>query len=215
MAAQRKTTSGQGPKKRRKYIYFDDLLFLVPFLKGRETSSNVSQNENDEEQHPALDASTNSRNMTSSDVELATPVRPGNKSRPGNRKSVSSYETTLLEILKEKQTDEGNEDKHFALMLVPMMGRLNEEQKHYAKIEILNVMRNAAHYKPQPPGYSQSFQHHQAAAGHFHYSHGQTENQYRPSQSSESLQHYYSDFASNVLSPCSASGSDLIDMSNQ
>jgi len=39
---QKKGTSGQGARKRRKYIYFDRLLFLLPILQERETSGNVT-----------------------------------------------------------------------------------------------------------------------------------------------------------------------------
>lgn len=65
MAAQRNTASGQGAKKRRKYIHFDELLFLVPFVKGRETTGNVSRYENYEEQEHSHGTSTNTKNVIS------------------------------------------------------------------------------------------------------------------------------------------------------
>lgn len=37
-------------EKRRKYIHFDEMLFLVPFVEGRETSSNLSSTANNEGQ---------------------------------------------------------------------------------------------------------------------------------------------------------------------
>ncbi|KAM3956987.1 uncharacterized protein ACR2FA_009034 [Aphomia sociella] len=50
-----------------------------------------------------------------------------------------------------KQEDyyEIDEEKHFSMMLIPMFKKLNEEQKHYAKVEILNVMNRARYYRPQ------------------------------------------------------------------
>jgi hypothetical protein len=39
---QKKGTSGQGARKRRKYIYFDVLLFLLPIMQQRDTSGNVT-----------------------------------------------------------------------------------------------------------------------------------------------------------------------------
>lgn len=216
MAAQRKTTSGQGAKKRRKYIHFDELLFLVPFVMGRETSSNVSRSENDEEQERSHGTSSNTKNVNSTNGstvdELATPVRPSKSKKP-----VTSYEASLLNILKAKQNDEFNEDKHFALMLVPMLGQLNDEQKHYAKVGILNVMRNARYFNPQQPqpGYAEPFQRRQPAPSQVQYTYGQTENQNLHSQNTGSMQSFYNDFAVSVLSPSSASGSDLFDLSNQ
>ncbi|XP_052751518.1 uncharacterized protein LOC128200845 [Galleria mellonella] len=56
---------------------------------------------------------------------------------------------THKDSLTQTERDEMDEDKHFSMMLVPMFKKLNEEQKHYAKIEILNVMNHARHYQPQ------------------------------------------------------------------
>ena len=39
---QKMVTSGQGARKRRKYIYFDQLLFLLPIMKQRDTSGNIT-----------------------------------------------------------------------------------------------------------------------------------------------------------------------------
>lgn len=41
-----------------------------------------------------------------------------------------------------------DEDVCFAEMLVPMLKRLNEEQKHYAQVKILNVLRRARQFDP-------------------------------------------------------------------
>lgn len=42
MNIQKQTPSGSGQKKRRKYIYFEQLLFLLPTIEERVTSGNVS-----------------------------------------------------------------------------------------------------------------------------------------------------------------------------
>ncbi|GFN99242.1 calmodulin [Plakobranchus ocellatus] len=44
---QKKSKSGQAAKKRRKYMYFDELLFLLPTVEQRETVSNL-QSEDEE-----------------------------------------------------------------------------------------------------------------------------------------------------------------------
>ncbi|KAJ8879536.1 hypothetical protein PR048_020144 [Dryococelus australis] len=59
----------------------------------------------------------------------------------------SSYETSLSNILKAKQEDAINEDKHFAVMFVPMLRKLDDEEKHYTKVEILNEMPKARHFQ--------------------------------------------------------------------
>lgn len=186
----------------------------MPFVKGRESSSNVCRSDNDDEQersqgnHTQHDKSVN----TSSVDEQARTVLPTKKKKPNN---VTSYEASLLNILKAKQSDEANEDKNFALMLVPMLGKLNEEQKHYAKVEILNVMRNARYLNPQPqPVFHESSRHRQQAPGQNYCPLGQNyENLI--SQNTGPLQSFYNDFLASIVSPSSASGSDIFDLSNQ
>jgi len=39
---QKETKSGQGAKKRRKYIYFEKLLFLLPSVENREHRGNLN-----------------------------------------------------------------------------------------------------------------------------------------------------------------------------
>jgi len=47
--APKNATSGEGSKERRKYIYFDKLLFLLPHLEDRATQSNLSTQRNENE----------------------------------------------------------------------------------------------------------------------------------------------------------------------
>jgi hypothetical protein len=48
--AQKNVTSGKGSKKRRKYMYFDQMLFLLPHLEDRETHSNLSADTSEHEE---------------------------------------------------------------------------------------------------------------------------------------------------------------------
>lgn len=207
MAAQRNTVSGQGAKKRRKYIHFDALLFLVPFVKGRETCSNY------EEQEQSHDAVNHNNEPVLTNVptveEVTAPVQPNKK----KRSNMTSYEATLLDILKSKQHEEINEDKSFALMLVPMLGKLNDDQKHFAKIEILNVMNKARNYKPKPQPNQQTSQQHQLHSSQSNILYITTESQNLQSQHPASLQDFYKEFSADVVSPCSSSGTELIDLS--
>jgi hypothetical protein len=46
--AQKNSTSGEGSRK-RKYLYLNQLLFLLPHLEDRETQSNLSAQRNEDE----------------------------------------------------------------------------------------------------------------------------------------------------------------------
>jgi len=48
--AQKNVTSGEGRRKYCKYLYLDQLLFLLSHLQDRETQSNLSTQGNDEEE---------------------------------------------------------------------------------------------------------------------------------------------------------------------
>ncbi|XP_069670666.1 uncharacterized protein [Periplaneta americana] len=128
LANQRKTVPGQSAKKRRKYLHFDSLSFLLPSGEARPSSSKI----------------TPSKKSNQEIEKHYTPQRT-RKTSP----TQTSQETSFLRnILQSKQREEIDEDKSFALMLVPMLKRLNDEQKHYARIGILNVMRNAKNIQP-------------------------------------------------------------------
>jgi hypothetical protein len=97
------------PQKRRKYVYFDQLLFLSNYMEGRETLSNLQSpvnpnNDTDTEDPEILQPETSSGTSTS--------VRPSNVRK---RKATKCYEESLLDILREKKEDEMkiDEDKYF------------------------------------------------------------------------------------------------------
>ena len=47
---QKNVTSGKGSRKHRKYLYFDQLLLLLPHLEDREKQSNLSTQRNEDEE---------------------------------------------------------------------------------------------------------------------------------------------------------------------
>jgi hypothetical protein len=61
-----------------------------------------------------------------------------------------NYEQQLLDILKEK-SEHNDEDKTFLLSLVPGFKELDDDQKYWAKMEMLGIMRRAKHmvFHPQ------------------------------------------------------------------
>ena len=40
--SQKNVTFGDGSRKRRKYLYFDQLLFILPNIEDRETQTNIN-----------------------------------------------------------------------------------------------------------------------------------------------------------------------------
>lgn len=143
MREQKKGTSGQAAQKRRKYVYFDQLLFLLPTVEERETESNLEPPESCLDQEDSLVPSEPPA------VE-ETPRPPPSSGRP--KKKTISYEQSLLDILKEKsdKREEIDEDKTFALSLVPGLKRLSFEKKFEAKMEIMGVLHRFSRPTPAP-----------------------------------------------------------------
>lgn len=120
-----KTTSGQAAKKRRKYRYFDKLLFLKSSLAERPTDGNLDSTAAEDEDETE----------TSDAMGSNVPIRQNTRNKKVN--SGSKFEESLLNILK----DDLDEDKHFALSLVPTLQSMTDDEKFQAKIEILQVCR--------------------------------------------------------------------------
>lgn len=145
---QKETHSGQSPDRRKKYIYFDQLLFLLPITENRPTVSDVRpvdevpQNE-EENSEQTIDNNNASNRRDDIQPNTSTFVRPS-VSRP--KKKSAPYEQQLLDILKKKKenvnVEEIDEDKHFMLSLVPPFKKFNDEEKYQAKMEFLRVIRN-------------------------------------------------------------------------
>ncbi|XP_073962895.1 uncharacterized protein, partial [Choristoneura fumiferana] len=138
LTAQKNFVSRQSGKKRRKYI-FDQLSFLIPVHTPRETSGSVksmdeyekSDIQSDEESTPQKQDSRRSTHLRKTGVTVA-------KAKKGN----TDFDEELLDIL----------------LLIPMLRKLNDDQKFNAKMEILNAMDRAKRYvsvsQPQYPGSS-------------------------------------------------------------
>lgn len=91
--AMQRGKSGQGAIKKKKYVHFDSLLFLVPSLQKRETSSNIKS--------PSQDYA---------DIDITENLPPTNNNRPSSCKKASKsqshnddYEQKLLDYLSTMQ----------------------------------------------------------------------------------------------------------------
>lgn len=120
------TKSGQAAKKRRKYRYFERLLFLKSSLAQRPTDGNVGST--------AVEGEDETQTSDTLDSNSST-VRQTQRNKKANQNS--KFEESLLNVLK----DDLNEDKHFALSLVPTLQSMTDDEKFQAKIEILQVCR--------------------------------------------------------------------------
>lgn len=144
--AQRDTKSGQAGKKRKKYEFYGQLLFLLPTLTERTTPTEILSTD---KQQPKISAAAS----TSTDDSLPkaaspptinnTPQTSAQSSIPKNKdKSISSkiYEERLLGILEEKRSEPIDEDKSFLISLVPSFKRMTNQQKLKAKMQFLQIL---------------------------------------------------------------------------
>nr|CAD7441566.1 unnamed protein product [Timema bartmani] len=116
---QKKGKSGQAATKRRKYVYFDQLLFLLPTIEDRETVSNISSIRGEAEEN---------ENDNRDDEEGNSNIKRAHPS--------------------DKRSEEIDEDKSFLLSFVPSFKKLNADQKFEAKVEFLRVMRRIEKGQP-------------------------------------------------------------------
>lgn len=128
---QKQTKSGQESTKRRKYFYFDRLLFLLPNVEMRPSESNISPvRDQDAEEDNDADGQ---ENVCQS--EIRTPKRKKTEKK-------DTYEEQLLKIMKQKQAETSpDDDTNFALSLVPTLRSLPEDKKLQARIDIMNVLQ--------------------------------------------------------------------------
>jgi len=129
---QKETKSGQGAKKRRKYIYFEKLLFLLPSVEngGHRGNLNVrsSLSDTEIESEVACEEATGERREY------------GRRRKPATQKE--TYEESLLKILEQKKPADTDDDVNFALSLVPILQSLDDYKKIEARIQIMNLLKN-------------------------------------------------------------------------
>lgn len=172
-------SSGQAARKRRKYVFFDQLLFLLPTLDDRPTTSecspsqagNASAESDNDEDSEIMDRPQQS-DIGASQVLIET-RQPTNKqtqqpdkgaTNKKQAKKTETYEQSLLNILKEKKEEPFDEDKAFLLSLVPTFKKLNDSQKLDAKMEFLATLKRLTQPSQSQP--SNSFYHMPVGVGY-------------------------------------------------
>lgn len=131
---QKRWKAGQGKRKRRKYIFYDQLLFLLPTIeeRGRKGESSGEEAEENTEE-------------ISLDVEQPdkTAYKPLVWKQKGRKHPV--YGESCAPVSQENEADEIDEDKYFLLSLLPSFKNLSPDQKFTAKIEFLQTLRNVTY----------------------------------------------------------------------
>ncbi|KAL4702614.1 hypothetical protein ACJJTC_016090 [Scirpophaga incertulas] len=130
-------------EKKRPYIHMGALSFLSTQKSIRDTTNNIRETESTK--NNVRDLTSQSDEATDSEVsknkKLKASMRKNTKT-----KSLNNSDDELLKLLQEKNYDE---DVSFCEMVIPMLKNLSTEQKHYAKIEILNALNRATKFSPQ------------------------------------------------------------------
>ena len=112
---QKQTKSGEPGSKRRKCIYFEQMLFLIPHTQYRATFSNyspVTVTNGEEDTDESREDEESSNDSTAETYTCRKKQSEKNTSRKMN------YEQQLLDILKEK-SEHIDEDKTCLLSLLP------------------------------------------------------------------------------------------------
>ncbi|KAL0808850.1 hypothetical protein ABMA28_012521 [Loxostege sticticalis] len=151
LALQKSDPSGSAAKKRKKYIYFDALLFLLPFttLEDNETSWDNEDNET------TLEKGNHSANQNLEDnVECSVPK---SKTRLHSTNSNKNYDEEIRKVLNEgnqsiftnthKVTDPvtnktDDDDEAFLKSLLPSIKPFTSDEKLLLRIEIMKTILN-------------------------------------------------------------------------
>ncbi|KAB7501363.1 Transcription factor Adf-1 [Armadillidium nasatum] len=134
---QRKTTSKLCTKMRRKYLYFNQLKFLLPHVKVSTTpKSSLLESEISEappEAPTALDGE-NEHSSTEENAEASTACSCIKNKREEN------YGEEILELLKEATKNRFDNDEYFLLSLAPKFKRYDTNKRCLLRLEILNTI---------------------------------------------------------------------------
>lgn len=145
LSAQKNIPSGSGRKNKRKYIYFDSLLFLLPFTVVENNESSIE-----------IEQSAETLNVTVQSSETGTTDSKRPKTQPKSK--TNCYDEEYLEILREgNQLMKNNnlrhsksrtilgdmdEDESFLRSLLPYVKQFSSDQKLQLRIQLLQTVLN-------------------------------------------------------------------------
>ena len=167
--------SGSANTETKRWVYFDAMQFLIPYVTPRSSSSNVPTPPDENTCHETEDAPHNSSpfvtiktpdntsqeaaNNTEAceDHSTVKPILPMSK-KPGvtkkrNRDTADEVDMHILEELKQLREaslqNVNDPDHHFLVSLLPMMKQLSPIDNMDIKIEIFEAFRRKM-FKPAP-----------------------------------------------------------------
>ncbi|XP_063829148.1 uncharacterized protein LOC135078541 [Ostrinia nubilalis] len=149
MRGRENSTSDSDFKKRRKYIHFDKLTFLInadEIPEAPDIKEPVDEDSNDPLESQMFNMESEDSDRRSAYEESSSnhhyvqieeePFQANMFQRDGNMKQ------ELLQMVGDmKKSETEDEDRQFALSIVPALRKLNDQQKFDAKIEILKVLK--------------------------------------------------------------------------
>ena len=127
-------------KKRSKYVYFDELLFLLPNAQDKDTPTRCKYYTL---QTSSLEEKRN-EGVTVMDIPEQTkpPAVTPSCSRPKKRASCSYGESPLNISQNKNGSLEFDDDKSFLMSLLPSFKSLKADQKMDLRIEMMQLVRN-------------------------------------------------------------------------
>lgn len=113
-------------------MYFDQMLFLVPTLENRQTTSNLDTFDNEQENDSTIEPQDNDN----SDFLQPSLTSRAKKNFRKQTNKISELQRIFIETIKRETGRWKNidEDKYFLISLLPTFKRFNKEQKFNAKI---------------------------------------------------------------------------------
>ncbi|KAL0901936.1 hypothetical protein ABMA27_007081 [Loxostege sticticalis] len=132
----REKNSSDGGKKKRKYIYFDSLLFLLPFTEGTKDDSSVEE-END-------DQAVKKEIITEKPLEKRPKMKHIKKKEidEGNTDIEETNQIWLPSIEVNKSDEKDDDDEAFFRSLLPTMKQFTQDQKLMLRIELMKTILN-------------------------------------------------------------------------
>lgn len=136
-----KTKSGQGAKK--KYIYSDNLQFLLKTVTPAETDSSIQITESqvDSEDRPEVQQSSTSH----LDQSIPSPsTSTSTQSRKTGTKRLNTVDAEILKALQATNNAESellDDDRAFLMSLLPTVKQLNGEDRFDFRIEVMQMLR--------------------------------------------------------------------------
>lgn len=133
-----KTKSGQAAKK--KYIYSDNLQFLLKTVTPDETDSSIPT-QNDSESRPESQQSSHSHH----DQSIPSPSTSTSSTIRRGTKRLNAVDAEILKAIQanpaESESELIDDDRAFMISLLPSVKELNDDDRFDFRIEVMQLLR--------------------------------------------------------------------------